>query len=107
MNEEGFLKRLQQKWQLKSIWQVLLVLLAFACTGFTVLYIKQPIFDLLGVDMSSGGFWKTVIYLLLVLPLYQIMLLFYGFLFGQFSFFWEKEKKIFKRIGALLIRKRK
>ncbi|GGF32224.1 DUF6787 family protein [Echinicola rosea] len=107
MNENGFLKRLQQKWQLKSIWQVLLVLLVFACTGFTVLFIKQPIFDLLGVDMSSGGFWKTVFYLLLVLPLYQIMLLAYGFLFGQFSFFWEKEKKIFKRIGALFIRKRK
>ncbi|AWW30804.1 hypothetical protein DN752_12080 [Echinicola strongylocentroti] len=107
MNEKGFLKRLQQKWQLKSIWQVLLVLLAFACTGFTVLFIKQPIFDLLGVDMSSGGFWKTVLYLLLILPLYQIMLLAYGFLFGQFSFFWEKEKKFFKRIGALFIRKGK
>ena len=105
MSKNSLLKRLQHKWQLKSIRQVLLVLLAFACTGFTVLLIKQPIFDFLGVDMSSGGFWKTVLYLLLVLPLYQVLLLAYGFVFGQFSFFWRKEKKFFQRIGALFTRR--
>jgi hypothetical protein len=41
------------------------------------------------------------LYLLLVLPLYQIILLMYGFIFGQFNFFWEKEKQIFRRIGSL------
>ncbi|WP_460540731.1 DUF6787 family protein [Echinicola sediminis] len=107
MKKPNYLKKLQQKWQLDSLWQVLLVLLAFACTGTTVLFIKQPIFDLLGVDLHSGGFWKTVVYLLLVLPLYQILLLMYGFLFGQFRFFWEKEKKWIKRMGAVFLRKEK
>ncbi|WP_215226478.1 DUF6787 family protein [Echinicola shivajiensis] len=104
MNQQSYLKRLQKKWQLKSLGQVLLVLLVFACTGLTVVFIKQPIFDFLGVNMESGGVWKTLLYLLLVLPLYQIMLLFYGFLFGQFSFFWEKEKEIFQRLRKLFIR---
>ncbi|UCS94430.1 hypothetical protein KZP23_05230 [Echinicola marina] len=103
MSQQSYLRRLQEKWQLKSLWQVLLVLLVFACTGFSVVLIKRPIFDLLGLDTESGGVWKTILYLLLVLPLYQIMLLFYGFLFGQFNFFWEKEKKIFKRIRKLFI----
>nr|MBI1228588.1 hypothetical protein [Cytophagales bacterium] len=93
-----WLQKLQEKWQLKSIWQVVLVLVVFACTGMTVLYIKKPIFDLLGVDMSTGGFYKTVLYLLLVLPLYQLFLLIYGFIFGQFRFFWEKEKQFLNRI---------
>ncbi len=96
----SFLDRLQEKWHLKSLWQVVIVLIVFALTGFTVLFIKQPIFDLLGITLEKGGFWKTVLYLLLVLPLYQLILLFYGFVFGQFDFFWEKEKQFFRRISG-------
>jgi hypothetical protein len=77
---------------------VVLVLIVFALTGFTILFIKKPIFDFLGISMERGGFWKTVLYLLLVLPLYQIILLIWGFVFGQFSFFWEKEKQFLRRI---------
>lgn len=98
-NKSNFLKKLQAKWKLKSLWQVVLVLVVFACTGFTILLIKQPIFDFLGFDTSEGSFVRTVIYLLLVLPLYQLFLLIYGFIFGQFGFFWEKEKQFFRRLG--------
>jgi hypothetical protein len=102
--QRGFLSKLQAKWKLESLLQVVLVLLAFACTGTTVLLIKTPIFALLGVDMEEGGFWKTVLYLLLVLPLYQALLLAYGFVFGQFRFFWEKEKQFIKRMGRIFSR---
>ena len=94
----GFLHRLQTKWKLNSLLQVVLILIVFALTGFTILFIKKPIFDFLGVSMEKGGFWKTVLYLLLVLPLYQIILLMWGFVFGQFSFFWEKEKQFIRKI---------
>lgn len=103
----NWLQKLQTKWQLKSLWQVVLVLLVFACTGFTVLFIKKPIFDFLGISMERGGFWKTLLYLLLVLPLYQLFLLIYGFLFGQFGFFWKKEKQFFQRIGKAFSKKEK
>jgi hypothetical protein len=95
---QSFLQKLQSKWNLKSLRQVVLVLIVFALTGFTILFIKKPIFDFLGINMESGGFWKTVLYLLLVLPLYQIILLMWGFVFGQFDFFWEKEKQFLRRI---------
>ena len=97
-SKTNFLTKLQAKWNLKSLTQVVLVLIVFALTGFTILFIKKPIFDFLGVSMERGGIWKTVLYLLLVLPLYQIILLLWGFVFGQFSFFWEKEKQFFRRI---------
>ncbi|MFW5726702.1 MAG: DUF6787 family protein, partial [bacterium] len=32
-------------------------------------------------------------------PAYQFLLLGYGALFGQFQFFWNKEKKMLKRIS--------
>ncbi len=102
-----FLERLQNKWQLDNIQQVLLVLLVFACTGMTILFIKTPIFQFLGEKMEEGGFWKTMLYLLFILPMYQIMLLFYGFIFGQFGFFWEKEKQLLKKLQAIFIQKRK
>ncbi len=101
----GFLTRLQSKWKLDSLLQVVLVLVVFACTGFTILVIKNPILGFFGV--AKGGFVNTVLYLLLVLPLYQIILLIYGFIFGQFSFFWEKEKQILRRIGGIFKRKEK
>lgn len=100
----GFLNKLQAKWKLQSLWQVVWVLVAFACTGTTVLLIKESIFALLGINMEEGGFWKTVLYLLLVLPLYQVLLLVYGFIFGQFGFFWEKEKQFLKRMGRVFSR---
>ncbi|TDK50252.1 DUF6787 family protein [Algoriphagus formosus] len=102
--KEGFLKRLQTKWKLDSLFQVVMVLVVFACTGFTILFIKNPILDFFGVE--KGGFVNTVLYLLLVLPLYQIFLLVYGFIFGQFQFFWEKEKQIFRRIGNAFSKKK-
>jgi hypothetical protein len=34
------------------------------------------------------------------------MLLVYGFIFGQFRFFWEKEKQMVQRIGKLFTRKK-
>lgn len=100
----GFLKRLQTKWKLGSLFQVVMVLVVFACTGFTILFIKNPILDFFGIE--RGGWLNTLLYLLLVLPLYQIFLLIYGFVFGQFRFFWEKEKKIVKRIMGLFAKKK-
>jgi hypothetical protein len=102
----GFLRRLETKWKLESLFQVVMVLVVFACTGFTILFIKNPILNFFGIERGGGqGFINTVLYLLLVLPLYQIFLLIYGAIFGQFKFFWEKEKEIFRRVGKLFGRK--
>lgn len=106
-SKPGFLQRLQIKWQLKSLTQVLLVLLVFACTGTTILLIKNSILAFFGIERGGGqGLMNTLAYLLLVLPLYQIMLLIYGFIFGQFRFFWEKEKQLVQRIGRIFNRKK-
>lgn len=81
---------------MESGFQVAIVLLVFACTGFTVVFIKRPILSYL----FEGGpmpLWASVLYYILILPIYNIFLLIYGFVFGQFSFFWEFEKRFFRR----------
>ncbi len=97
----SFLERMKLKWGLTSLWQVVLILIVFAATGTTVLLIRPLIFELLGIS-DAKGWQKTVSYLLLVFPLYQLLLLAYGFLLGQFNFFWEKEKKLAKGVLKLL-----
>lgn len=94
----SWIKKMQDKWELKSLWQVILVLVVFALTGFTVLFIKEPILRLI----TQGGekeWWMTLIYFLLILPIYNIILLCYGFIFGQFNFFWKYEQKMLRRFG--------
>ncbi len=97
----SFLKKLQNRWGVTTGWQVLVILMVFALTGFTAMYIKKPIFSWLEIDSTDPWWVRTGIWLITVLPLYQILLLMYGFLLGQFTFFWNFEKKMFARIRSL------
>jgi hypothetical protein len=96
--QASWLQRLQRRWSLQSSAQVWVILLVFACTGTTAVYIKKPLFSLLGIDAHTPWYWRTFWWLLIVLPAYQVLLLFYGFLFGQFHFFYNFEKRLFTRL---------
>jgi len=86
------------KWGITSVGQFILINIVFACAGMLIVYERKPIFDLIGIT-SNTPFWiKVCVYIPLVFPLYQFNLLVFGFIFGQFPFFWEKEKKMFNFI---------
>jgi hypothetical protein len=97
MSEISWIERLMQRWQLGSSLQVIIVLIVFACTGFTVYFLKQPVLFFIsgGEAPTTAG---TILYYLLILPVYNVLLLGYGFVLGQFNFFWKFEKRFFRRI---------
>ena len=97
----SFLERLKVKWKLKSLFQVVLILIVFSLTGMTVVYVRPILFSWFGYDEQTPFWIKTITYILLIFPMYQILILVYGTLFGQFAFFWEKEKKLFKAIARV------
>lgn len=101
MNEKkiGWVGKLQKRWNLKNGWQVLVVLVVFACTGFTVLFLKRPLFRWIEADPEYNTLF-SILYYIFILPVYNIILLFYGFIFGQFRFFWEFEKRMFRRMAG-------
>ncbi|MEK6476932.1 DUF6787 family protein [Catalinimonas sp. 4WD22] len=99
----GFLARLQEKWALNSIYQVLIVLLVFSLTGSTVVFVRKAFFGWIGFDETTSMWLKTITYIAFVMPAYQFLLLFYGAIFGQFTFFWNKEKKMLKRIQKVFV----
>lgn len=93
----SWLDSLKERWKVGSLFQVIIILVVFACTGFTVLFLKRPLFAYL-FDTSEVPVWATVVYYILILPVYNVFLLFYGFVFGQFRFFWNFEKRFFARL---------
>lgn len=102
----SWIQRLQERWKLKSLWQVIVVLIVFCLTGTTVLFIKKPLFALVGME-SLEGWIKWVIYILIMYPLYSVLLISFGALLGQFQFFWNFKKKMFKRMLFIKDKKRK
>ena len=92
----NWIDKLKNRWKLDTGLQVAIILLVFACTGFTVVFIKKPIFSYFFPE-DNTPLWATVIYYILILPIYNIFLLIYGFVFGQFRFFWNFEKRFFSR----------
>ncbi len=95
----SWIEKLQERWGVNSPWQVFVILVVFACTGFSSLYSKRWIYNALGWEADSWAWWQSLLgTVFIVLPLYQVLLLGYGWLFGQFSFFWNFEKRMFSRI---------
>ena len=102
--KSDFLNRLKEKWELQSLMQVVAVLAVFTLTGSTVVLIRKFLFAAIVFDETTPFWLKTFTYLLFIMPFYQILLLFYGFMLGQFSFFWKKEKKLARSIIKLFRR---
>lgn len=92
-----FLDYLQKRWGLKSLWQVIVILIVFSLTGFSILFVEKWILSFIGVPEDISIYLKILLFVLITLPVYQVLLLFYGFIFGQFRFFWEFEKRFFRR----------
>ena len=95
----SWVSKLQSRWKVGSAQQVILILLVFTCTGLTVVYLMKPVLkSFFGMNVPL---WATVAYYVLILPVYNIFLLLYGFVFGQFHFFWNFEKRLIRRIFSI------
>jgi len=89
----NFLQKLQVRWNVNSVWQVVLILLVFTLTGSTVVYLKRFVTPLFG-----DVWWFDMLYYIAILPVYNLVLLVYGFIFGQGRYFLEFEKRFFSRM---------
>jgi hypothetical protein len=91
--------RLQRRWGLHDTRQVLVVLLVFACTGISVMYVKRWIYAAAGWAPEDWAWWQRLLGLFfIVLPIYQVLLWMYGTLFGQRAFFEAFLMRMFSRL---------
>jgi hypothetical protein len=95
-----FINKLEKKWIVNQRWELIRIFLIFALTGSSSVFVGRPFIKLLGV--SKDNLHISVYYALFIvisLVFYQILLLFWGWILGQFDFFWRFEKKMLKRLG--------
>jgi len=95
-----FFEKLKLKWNIQSNFQLFIILVVFAITGSSSLVVADPIlacFNITGETLNPW-FYKPL-RLILIFPIYQVLILIFGALFGQFEFFWNFEKKMLARMG--------
>jgi Family of unknown function (DUF6787) len=93
-------KKLERKWILTYKWEMIRVFIVFAITGSASLFVGRPIIKFIGVtkeNLNPVLYW--VLYIFIAILFYQILLVCIGWLFGQFQFFWNFEKKMLRRFG--------
>lgn len=90
-DKKSSLQKLRDKWQVKNILQVVLILCTFALGGSLCAFCGRKIMALTSL---SGGVWLFV-YILLVTALWPLCVLLISIPFGQFFFF----KKYLAQLG--------
>jgi hypothetical protein len=99
------MNRLKEKWGIESNFQIIVIFIVFAITGSASVYVAKPFLAWVGIDRANfpDAWWSGVVYwsmrILIIFPIYQVLLVFFGWLFGQFQFFWGFEKKMLQRMG--------
>ena len=91
--------RLRRRWNVSG-WGILAILLSFSLAGMTVVRVARPLLNRMLPPETPFGL-KFIGWLVFILPAYQIFLLLFGTLLGQFRFFWERDKKIVKWLARL------
>ena len=89
----------KERWGIKSNLQLAIIFVVFAITGSASAWLSKPFCFWLGILKEDLEYWFTPIRLLLIFPIYQVLLVAIGFLFGQYKFFWAFEKRMLKRMG--------
>jgi hypothetical protein len=96
------MNKLKTRWGVTSNWQLVVIFIVFAITGSTAAKFAAPLTELIGVKREMGGWIYWPVRLLIIFPVYQVLLVFFGWLFGEFSFFWQFVKRMFAIFGLKL-----
>ena len=98
------INKLENKWIVNQKWELIRIFIVFAVTGSSSVFVGRPFINWIGISLEtlpSPIYW--FLFILISLILYQILLLALGWLSGQFTFFWEFEKRFLKRMGLAKI----
>ena len=80
--------------KVKDINQLIIIFIVFGITGsLSVVLGKYVLINIFGESFLNNDYY-WLLRLILIFPIYQVLLIIVGALFGQFRYFWEIEKKI-------------
>ena len=94
------MNKLKERWGITSNFQLVVIFIVFAINGTASSKLSSLLlhyFDLTKPNIS--WFFYMIIYFIILTLIYPFLLIFTGFVFGQFKFFFPFSKKILKHIG--------
>ena len=97
------IEKLKQRWGVRTTGEVIVILVVFSLAGTSILYVKKPLLRMLHIPPETTLWIKIP----LIILLYQVLLLCWGAVFGHFSFFWEKEKRLGRLLFGWMRRRRR
>lgn len=87
---------MKEKYKIQTTYEFWVIMTVFSLAGMAIVWVRKPLFHILGIGDHTPFIIKFLVWLAIVFPTYQINLLLFGFLLGQFPFFWEREKKLWE-----------
>ncbi len=93
------MKKLKERWNVQTNWQLTVIFIVFAMTGSTAAKFAAPITEAFGITKAMSGWIYWPFRILIIFPVYQVLLVFFGWLYGEFHFFWNFEKKMIRHLG--------
>ena len=97
------MKNFKERWNIDSNLQLTIIIIVFAITGSSSVKLATPLTEFIGLSAETTNwlvYWTLNV--LITFGLYQVLLVTFGTLFGQFKFFWSFEKKMLSRFGINL-----
>lgn len=92
--------KLKERWGVSSNFQLAVIFVVFAITGSSAAKLASPLTEWIGLSRDAVSGWiYWPVRILLIFPIYQVLLVVFGWLFGQHTFFWNFEKKMLRRMG--------
>ncbi|MBC8882466.1 diacylglyceryl transferase [Flavobacterium piscinae] len=92
------MKKLKARWGVTSNFQLVIIFIVFAITGSVSAYLSKPFTNYIGLTSENLGWLYFPIRLIVIFPIYQVLLVLFGFLFGQFAFFGHLKRKCFAKM---------
>ena len=93
------MKKLKERWGITSNFQIIIIFIVFGITGSVSAVISGPLTEYLIGDANINSFIKFLIRIVVLTPIYQVLLLFFGLIFFQFNFFFKFVKKFLSLFG--------
>ena len=94
------ISKLESIWVVNQRWELIRIFIVFAITGSSSVLVGRPIIKWLGITQDNLHpllYW--ILFIAISLFFYQVLLVLIGWIFGQFQFFWNFEKKMIRRFG--------
>ena len=96
------LQKIIDKFHARSFKHLIIIFLVFALSGSASLLMSSSILNAINLKELINFYpLYLLVRIIFLIPIYQLLLIIIATLFGEFRYFWNFEKKFFKRLRII------